>query len=142
METEFEDNSSDEENNALGVAAHLANEKRIEELQKTVIKQEAKLATADKEMEMTPLMLFLSSSLNVELVYTILYGIKKFTLLNFMRNEFSADQMRQFKAMEYRVDQFGDTTITIRQIRIMDIEKWDKMNTDDTMAMGRGMSYD
>ena len=91
---------------------------------------------------MTPLMLFLSSSLNVELVYTILYGIKKFTLLNFMRNEFSADQMRQFKAMEYRVDQFGDTTITIRQIRIMDIEKWDKMNTDDTMAMGRGMSYD
>jgi hypothetical protein len=40
---------------------------------------------------MEPLMLFVSSSLNTEMVYTILYGICKFTLLNYMRNEFSKD---------------------------------------------------
>ena len=85
-------------------------------------------------------MLFLSSSINVELVYTILYGIGKFTLLNFMRNEFSKEQMRQFKAMEYRVDQYGDTTITIRKIRIKDIERWNKMSADETAAFGRETS--
>lgn len=43
---------------------------------------------------MAPLMLFLTSSMNTEMVYTILHGICKFTLLNFMRNEFSKEQMK------------------------------------------------
>ena len=81
-------------------------------------------------------MLFLSSSLNTELVYTILHGICKFTLLNYMRNEFTADQMRDFKAMEYKVDEYGDTTITIRQIKIKDIEKWDMMSATDFVTKG------
>ena len=80
---------------------------------------------------MSPLMLFMSSSLNVELVYTILYGIGKFTLLNFMRNEFTKEQMEQFKAMEYRVDRYGDTTITIREIVINNIHQWNNVNYDD-----------
>ena len=80
---------------------------------------------------MSPLMLFMSSSLNVELVYTILYGIGKFTLLNFMRNEFTKEQMEQFKAMEYRVDRYGDTTITIREIVINNINQWNNVNYDD-----------
>ena len=46
---------------------------------------------------MKPLMLFLSSSLNVELVYTILYGIKKFSLLNFIRNQFTKAQLDEFR---------------------------------------------
>lgn len=70
---------------------------------------------------MSPLMLFMSSSLNVELVYTILHGISKFTLLNYMRNEFNKEQIEQFKAMEYRVDRYGDTTITLRKIVIDNI---------------------
>ena len=74
-------------------------------------------------------MLFMTSSLNVEMVYTILYGICQFTLLNNMRNEFCPKMMKRFKKMEYRVDQYGDTTITIRQIKIKNIEKWDKMST-------------
>ena len=82
---------------------------------------------------MAPLMLFLSSSLNVEMVYTILHGIKKFTLLNYMKNEFNAEQMKQFRAMEYRVDRFGDTTVTIRQIPITNIRSWDAMNADDLL---------
>ena len=82
-------------------------------------------------VEMVPLTLFLSTSLNVEMVYTILHGICKFTLLNFMRNEFTVDQMKQFKAMEYKVDRYGDTTITLREIKISNIEKWNKMQSHD-----------
>ena len=29
--------------------------------------------------------------------------------------------------MEYRVDRYGDTTITIRQMHIKDIQEWDVM---------------
>ena len=82
---------------------------------------------------MEPLMLFLSSSMNVEMVYTILYGISKFTLLNYMKNEFTQEQIEAFQAMEYRVDRHGDTTVTIRQIKIKDIKEWDNM-------MGRSIS--
>ena len=36
----------------------------------------------EKEDSLAPLFLFLTSSLNVELVYVILYGISQFSLLN------------------------------------------------------------
>ena len=139
METEehLEENSYDgEESPALAAAKKLADEKHLEELQKAVAEKEAQLDSANTEKQMKPLMLFLSSSLNTELVYTILHGICKFTLLNYMRNEFTADQMRDFKAMEYKVDQYGDTTITLRQIKIKDIEKWDKMSATDFVTKG------
>ena len=80
---------------------------------------------------MSPLMLFMTSSLNVEMVYTILYGICQFTLLNNMKMAFCHEKMKRFKKMEYRVDQHGDTTITIRKIKIKNIEKWDKMSTGE-----------
>ena len=38
---------------------------------------------------MTPLMLLLGSSISVEMVFTILHGISLFSLLNFMKNEFT-----------------------------------------------------
>ena len=44
---------------------------------------------------------------------------------------FCHEKMKRFKKMEYRVDQHGDTTITIRKIKIKNIEKWDKMSTDE-----------
>ena len=93
METEecFEDNSSDEENSALGEAKRIADEKRLEQRQKTVIEQERNAEKADHEQKMAPLMLFLSSSLNTELVYTILYGMTKFALLNSVHNKFTKD---------------------------------------------------
>ena len=135
---EFIGDCSSEDECPLEIASQRANLMRIEELKKDVIKQEAELTMVDKDKEMTPLMLFLSSSLNVELVYTILFGIGKFTLLNFMRNSFNTTQSGQFKAMEYRVDQFGDTTITIRQIRINGIERWNSMSPDETKALDKG----
>lgn len=83
---------------------------------------------------MAPLMLFLTSSLNTEMVYTILHGICKFTLLNFMRNEFSKEQMKQFRQMEYRVDRQGDTTITLREIKINNIDQWDQLSVNDLLG--------
>lgn len=137
QETEFED----DEDSVNYLEQHLLasnrqisqkeNLKKIEELQKKVHREERAVAKSLETKEMVPLTLFLSTSLNVEMVYTILHGICKFTLLNFMRNEFSHDQMKQFKAMEYKVDRYGDTTITLREIKIKNIDSWNKMQSHD-----------
>ena len=79
----------------------------------SVQKKEEKIANEAREIEMKPLMLLMNSSQNLEMVYTILYGINKFTLLNNV-SKLTKEQTKQFKAMEYRVDQQGDTTITLR----------------------------
>ncbi len=71
-------------------------------------------------MEMTSLSVLLSSGLNTEMVYTILFGICKFSLLNNMKNALSEEQLKEFRDMEYRVDQNKDTTITLRQVKIKD----------------------
>ena len=67
-----------------------------------------------EEKEITSLSMFLQTSMNTEMVYSILTGLCKFALLNFMGNKLSAEQLREFKEMEYRVDHHGDTTITMR----------------------------
>ena len=41
---------------------------------------------------MKPLYVFLTSALNVELVYVILQGITQFSLLNFIKNGLTIDQ--------------------------------------------------
>ena len=52
------------------------------------------------------------------MVYTILHGICQFTLLHNIRDKFNAEQQKKFKAMEYKVDRYGDTTITLRTVDI------------------------
>ena len=52
---------------------------KAEETKKILKEQEA---LKEKEDSLAPLFLFLTSSLNVELVYVILYGISQFSLLN------------------------------------------------------------
>ena len=42
-----------------------------------------------------------------------------------MRNGMNPNQAQEFKKMEYRVDKNGDTTITLRSIKIRDISKWE-----------------
>ena len=77
-----------------------------------------------KEESLAPLFLFLTSSLNVELVYVILYGISQFSLLNLINkgNEgLDIDQRKRFQKMEYNVDQDGNTTITLRSYKINNI---------------------
>lgn len=36
--------------------------------------------------------------------------------------------------MEYRVDRHGDTTITLREIKINNIEQWDKLSVNDLIG--------
>ena len=67
---------------------------------------------------MEPLLLFLSSSMNVEFVYTILKGICKFTLLNFTGEKFTAEQTRKFQKMQYTVASGGDTTIKLFSVKV------------------------
>ena len=55
---------------------------------------------------MTSLSVILASGLNTEMVYTILYGICKFSLLNYMKNALSEEQMKEFREMEYKVDRY------------------------------------
>jgi hypothetical protein len=45
----------------------------------------------EKEEGMQPLFLFLTSSLNVEMVYVILQGISQFSLLNFVKDGLTKD---------------------------------------------------
>ena len=89
------------------------NRERIAELRMSVQEQETKITRETCEIEMKPLILLMNSSQNLEMVYMILYGINKFTLLNNV-SKLTKEQTKQFKAMEYRVDQQGDTTITLR----------------------------
>ena len=45
----------------------------------------------DQEIQMTSLSMFLQSSANTEMVYSILTGITKFALLNFLRDGMTAE---------------------------------------------------
>ena len=85
----------------------------------------------DEEIQMTSLSMFLQSSANTEMVYSILTGITKFALLNFLRDGMTAEQTAEFKRMEYRVDKKGDTTITLRRIKINNVKQWEKVKKDD-----------
>ena len=92
----------------------------------------------EKEKEMAPLCMFLSAALNVELVYVILESISKFSLLNFVKNGFTKKQMRDFQRMEYQVDRYGDTSITVRSYKIQNINDWQEKSGKDFFTCVHG----
>lgn len=49
-----------------------------------------------KQDGLAPLFLFLTSALNVEMVYVILQGISQFALLNFVKDGMTVDQLKRF----------------------------------------------
>ena len=49
-----------------------------------------------KKEGLAPLFLFLTSALNVEMVYVILQGISQFSLLNFVKDGLTKDQLKRF----------------------------------------------
>lgn len=71
-----------------------------------------------------PLFLFLTSSLNVELVYVVLHSISQFSLLGFVRYGFTKKQLQLYRRMEYSVNRFGDTTVRLRSYKIKNITAW------------------
>ena len=78
--------------------------------------------------------MFLQTSMNTEMVYSILTGLCKFALLNHMGNKITPEQLKEFQEMEYRVDQHGDITITMRLIKISNIKDWEKVKMDDYLV--------
>lgn len=59
----------------------------MHELRKRVADNEERNIKDAKEKSMTSLSMFLQSSANTEMVYSILEGITKFALLNYMRDK-------------------------------------------------------
>ena len=104
LETDFDEEDSQDEANMFFIDQALVtsqvqmqkeeNQRKIEDLRRTVLKQENSIVREGAKTELVPLQTFLSTSLSVELVYTMLFGITKFCLLNFMRNEFNAQQQK------------------------------------------------
>lgn len=83
---------------------------------------------------MAPLFLFLTSALNVEMVYVILQGISQFALLNFVKDGLTRNQLKRFQEMEYYVKKGGDITVVLRQYEIKDAHKWSKTSGRDLIA--------
>jgi hypothetical protein len=76
---------------------------------------------------MAPLFLFLASAFNTELVYVILKGITKFSDLA----STSQDEKTKSKLKDVQFDTHdGNTTVTLTQIKIKDIDKWEAIKTD------------
>jgi hypothetical protein len=65
------------------------------------------------------------------MVYVILQGISQFSLLNFVKDGMTKDQLKKFQSMEYIVKKDGDITVVLRQIEIKNAEKWSKTSGKD-----------
>ena len=72
-------------------------QKRLSELLDEIKVTAREQEKVERQEEMAPLFLFLSSALNVELVYVILESISKFGLLCFVKNGFTKEQMKEFQ---------------------------------------------
>lgn len=60
------------------------------------MKDAAAIEEKQRDNGLAPLFMFLTSSLNVEMVYVILQGISQFSLLNFVKDGLSKDQLKRF----------------------------------------------
>lgn len=86
-----------------------------------------------------PLFLFLASSLNVELVYTILKGVTSFSYLGeVLRSREPTEPLdEKIKAkadkIHYEKNEKGDVVIRYDKIKIKDIDKWSKIKDDKDM---------
>jgi Phosphatidylinositol-4-phosphate 5-Kinase len=79
---------------------------------------------------MAPLMMFLASSFNIELVYVILKGITQFSYLtcNDGKNDF---MRKKADKLNLRTETDGSKTLTMNEIKIKDIDKWSDVKTKD-----------
>lgn len=116
-------------------------EKEIERLRNQVAKHEKKNVTLNEAKELKSLSMFLQTSMNTEMVYSILTGLCKFALLHNMGNKITPEQLKEFHDMEYRVDQHGATTITMREIKIRNIESWERIKADDLLESKVAVEY-
>ena len=82
-----------------------------------------KRSSDKKQQMMAPMFVFLSSSLNVELVYSILKGVTSFGYITLME-DFHSVKAKKIERIAPTV--IGDgIRITIRRIKIKDKRNWD-----------------
>jgi hypothetical protein len=79
---------------------------------------------------MAPLMMFLASSFNIELVYVILKGITQFSYLTCDNGK--DDYMRE-KADKLNLvsEPNGSKTLTLSEIKIKNLDRWSSVNSKD-----------
>jgi len=86
-----------------------------------------------KKKEMTPMFFFLSSSLNVQLVYTILKGVTQFSYVDFSRFDEDSEIVHSNKKMIKftRDSKTHDLTVTLDYIKIKDQKSWETSEAAD-----------
>ena len=80
---------------------------------------------------MTPLMMFLASSFNIELVYVILKGITQFSYLN-CGDDGNDYLRRKANKLNLRNESDGKSkTLILTEIKIKDLDKWSGVKAKD-----------
>ena len=94
--------------------------------------------TLKEEEKIAPMMLFLASSLNVELVYIILTGLTQFAKMNSNNiNVTDFDDLQNESKVEIEERESG-TSILLRTIEIENVDKWSsQMRIDDYIEDNR-----
>ena len=79
----------------------------------------------EEEEGMSPLFMFLNSSLNVELVYIILKGITSFKYQNLENKDLPENMKRKKAKSKIEITEIGpNTMITLNQVKIKDLKSW------------------
>lgn len=96
------------------------------------LKLRSKLSAEKRNMDaeteqMAPLFFFLASSFNVELVYIILKGITQFSYLTCNNGHCELTKAKAAK-LDLRVENDGSKTVTLREVKIKDFDKWTQQN--------------
>jgi hypothetical protein len=81
---------------------------------------------------MPPLFFFLASSFNVELVYIILKGITQFSYLTCNNGRCDLTNAKAAK-LDLREEPDGSKTVTMREVKIKDFDKWTKQNEGESI---------
>ena len=79
---------------------------------------------------MAPLMMFLASSFNIELVYVILKGITQFSYLTCGDSKNSFMKKKADK-LDLRTEANGSKTLIMNEIKIKNIDKWSDVKARD-----------
>ena len=77
----------------------------------------------EEEEEIAPLFAFLTSSLNVELVYIILKGITQFSYINKGPDFMSEKKSKNITLVDPAAE---DATIILKKIKIKNVDQWSR----------------
>lgn len=90
---------------------------------------------------MAPLMMFLASSFNIELVYVILKGITQFS---YFTCDNGKDEYVREKAdkLVLATSKDGSKTLTLHEVKIKDLDKWSNVKFKDVKESDKFIRQD